>query len=175
MRSVRVVAAAWAALCLSGVGLTAASVGPVPNTAAGANSHARIWIDHRAEILEQPGYENGTTILVQMTVRCPRGEHGHALFAGLPGYFSDGRFATPYLPGNTMPAVITCTGHRQPLSTVARSVYRLQNPETDPFETFAPSRATAVVGLRMDNGSYYTSSAKIRIVDPRQEPLTQGR
>jgi hypothetical protein len=44
------------------------------------------------------GVIDGTTIQIPVTVTCPSGIRGYLPYAGLPGYFSDGRFAEPYLP-----------------------------------------------------------------------------
>ncbi len=172
MRVVRAMAVAVAALCLSGVGPTATAGGMVAPAAAAARSDVKIWIHPVAEILEQPGeYHgssyNGTTITIKLHVRCPRGDRGWVIFAGLPGYFPDGRFAEPYLPGNTMPGLITCTGHRQPLTTQARTISRLQDPETQPFTYFTPSRATAVISLFLNEQTTHLESGRIRIVDRR--------
>ncbi len=97
------------------------------------------------------GIADGTTVQIPVIVRCPAGTSAYVPFAGLPGYFTDGRFAEPYLPAHTGPATyggqISCTGSFQTASTIARSVGRNQDPSTHPYQYFTPGPATAKVIL----------------------------
>lgn len=88
----------------------------------------------------------GTTIVIPLTVRCPKGERQMIPYAGLPDSFG-GKFPAPYLPSMTIPVYVECTGKNQPSHAYARSIFRNQNTQDYPYETFTPGRATAIVHL----------------------------
>jgi hypothetical protein len=109
----------------------------------------------------------GTTILIPFQVQCPVGASGQVHFAGLPGYFSDGRFAQPYLPGNTMPYIATCDGQLHQGYATARSIYRLQDPSTNPFQYFTSGPVTATVALATSSApGPVTDTQAINILPP---------
>ena len=108
------------------------------------------------------GVYTNTTIRLRLEVVCPRGDTGYIPFAGLAEY---GPSATPYLPGNTAPVRVTCTGRPQPASTVARSISRLQNPQTHPFTYFESGVVTARVQLGV-GAALASSTRKVRVVVP---------
>ena len=88
----------------------------------------------------------GTTIVIPLTVRCPKGERQMIPFAGLPNSFG-GKFPRPFLPSMTIPVYVDCTGKNQASHTYARSIARNQDTQNYPYEIFTPGRATVIVHL----------------------------
>lgn len=138
---------------------SALTLTPVVSLAAPAHatpvSRYKIRITGTAQILQvgpvaPGGTDYSRTLLrIPVTVRCPAGQTVYVPLAGLPTFFPppDAR-AFPYLPGNTAPTLVHCTGKWVSSHASALSIYRLQDPSTMPFRRFTPgSRLLAHVAL----------------------------
>lgn len=92
----------------------------------------------------------GTTVLIPVHIRCPKGEVGAGVFAGFPGYFENGLNSTPYQQSHTGPTPsIVCTGKVQRYTFVGRSISKNQDPVVYPYQYFRHGKATVVVEARM--------------------------
>lgn len=146
---------------------------PVVSVAAPAQAtsggHHQIRISGPAEILDSGPLTPGgpdfsrTQLRVPIKVRCPAGQFADVPFAGLPSFFPlpDTR-AVPYLPGMTPPTRVQCTGRWVPAYANAISIFRLQNPVTDPFRRFTPG-SCLVVQVSILNHPAATDTETIRV------------
>jgi hypothetical protein len=155
--------AAAAALALALLG------GPVAAAPPG-QSGSDVRIIGNAQLTSWGGVIDGTTVRLNVLVRCPVGSGTYLPFAGMPDAFG-GQFPNPYLPGMTSPAtyggMVACTGRWERATTIARSVARNQDPSTHPFEYFSHGRTTFVVQLGLGPEPPVTTSRTVQVVVPR--------
>ncbi|MFA9443996.1 hypothetical protein [Egicoccus sp. AB-alg6-2] len=139
------------------------------DSAVPAGGDYDIKIVGNARLYPWNGVIDGTTVALNVRVRCPAGETAVVPFAGMPDAFG-GQFPAPYLPGHTSPAVygglVQCTGGWVKATTVARSVARLQNPATHPFEYFSHGRVAFVVEIAGWPDPLATHSKTLQVVVP---------
>jgi hypothetical protein len=146
--------------------------GPATSAPPGSSGQDgyEIRIVGNARLAAFNGQIDGTTVALQVRVRCPAGAAGgYVPFAGMPDAFG-GTFAAPYLPGHTSPAtyggMFTCTGTWERVTTLARSVARNQDPATHPFEYFSHGRTRFVVEIAADGEPKATHTRTVQVVAP---------
>ena len=154
--------------------VSALTLTPVVSFAAPAQATSggpyQIRISGPAEILDSVPLPPGapafsrTQLRVPIKVRCPAGETAHVPFAGLPIFFPPPDIrAVPSLPGMTAPTRVTCTGKWVAAYANASSIFRLQNPATDPFRRFTPgSCLVATVTITGHPEATVTESVRVR-------------
>jgi hypothetical protein len=150
-------------MLLSGIAIGPAAAAPPPFSIAVAGD--------ATPYAYNGGVVDGTTVQIPVTVTCPPGIKGYLPFAGLPGYFSDGRFAAPYLPPNppdpaTYGGAIDCTGQPQAATTIARTIAANQDPLTNPYEYFTSGPATVTVTLVATPAISVSDTKAINILPP---------
>ncbi len=157
------------AMLLSGVTVTPASAAPEPPEPP----PYEIVIDGDATPYAfGDGVLDGTTIQIPVLVTCPLGATGYLPYAGLPGYFTDGRFAEPYLPPKppdpkTYGGAIDCTGEPQKATTIARSIADDQDPVKSPFEYFTSGPAIVTVALETKSEDAVQKPVKDAVSDTK--------
>jgi hypothetical protein len=149
------------ALILSGLATAPAIAAPPPYD---------VFVNGDATPYAYNGVIDGTTVSIPVLVRCPVGQVVYVPFAGMPGYFSDGRFAQPYLPSMTGPnsygGQASCTGQLQSVTTLARTVSRNQDPSFQPFDYFTSGPLTVMVELQGSGTPPVTDTKSINVLPP---------